>query len=215
MAAKKKVGGRSTAAKARASKTVKKTKAAVKARGAGGKGAKKKIEGATAMKSPRNIAKKLTVASRGRRKPVVASAPAKGKKSAVRSRGAAKSAAKKVAKSQVAQSVLPVSKVAKPTKKTRTKSDVVGVLSLATSLSRKEVKSVMEALNELVAYDLSNKGPGDFRLNDLVKISYVKKKATKSRKGTSPFTGEPMTFKAKPSRSYVKVRVLKSLKNMV
>jgi DNA-binding protein HU-beta len=40
----------------------------------------------------------------------------------------------------------------------------------------------------------------------------VHKPATKSRKGTNPFTGEPMTFAAKPARNIVKIRALKKLK---
>jgi hypothetical protein len=50
-----------------------------------------------------------------------------------------------------------------------------------------------------------------------------KKPSTKSeilghisdKKGINPFTKEPMTFKAKPARSVVKVLPLKGLKDMV
>lgn len=218
MAAKKKVGRKSKAVKNKASAVAKKTKPAASSRAATsqvrsrGRPPKKKIEGATAVKSPRELAKKLTVAARGRRKPTAA---AQLEKSTTR-RGRAAAAKVSGTKSRVKiqDTVIPVSKVAKPVSKTRTKSDVVGVLALATSLSRKEVKSVLNALNELVEYDLSSKGPGDFRFNDLIKIAYVKKKATKSHKGVSPFTGKTITYKAKPARKYIRVRILKSLKNL-
>jgi nucleoid DNA-binding protein len=48
-----------------------------------------------------------------------------------------------------------------------------------------------------------------------MKVTVVRKPATKARKGTNPFTGEEMTFKAKPARNVVKVRALKALKDMV
>ncbi len=41
------------------------------------------------------------------------------------------------------------------------------------------------------------------------------KPATKSRKGTNPFTGEPMTFQAKPATKTVKVTPLKAFKDVV
>ena len=49
----------------------------------------------------------------------------------------------------------------------------------------------------------------------LMKIKVVRKPATKARKGVNPFTGEAMTFKAKPARNVVKVLPLKALKDMV
>jgi nucleoid DNA-binding protein len=36
----------------------------------------------------------------------------------------------------------------------------------------------------------------------------------KSRKGTNPFTGEPMVFAAKPACNVVKIRPLKKLKDI-
>ena len=56
------------------------------------------------------------------------------------------------------------------------------------------------------------KGPGVFIFPDIAKFHLVHKPATKSRKGTNPFTGEPMTFAAKPARNIVKIRALKKLK---
>jgi DNA-binding protein HU-beta len=41
------------------------------------------------------------------------------------------------------------------------------------------------------------------------------KPATKPRKGVNPFTGQEMMFKAKPARNVVRIRPLKSLKDMV
>jgi nucleoid DNA-binding protein len=48
-----------------------------------------------------------------------------------------------------------------------------------------------------------------------MKVTVVRKPATKERPGKNPFTGEMITIKAKPARNVVKVRPLKTLKAMV
>jgi hypothetical protein len=48
-----------------------------------------------------------------------------------------------------------------------------------------------------------------------MKVTVVRKPATKARKGINPFTKEEVMFKAKPARNVVKVRPLKNLKAMV
>ncbi len=101
-------------------------------------------------------------------------------------------------------------KVSKP----RTKSQVLATLSDNTGLSKKEIGVVFSTLGELIGNDLK-KGPGTFTVPGLMKVTVVRKPATKARKGTNPFTGEEMTFKAKPARNVVKVRPLKALKDMV
>jgi nucleoid DNA-binding protein len=98
--------------------------------------------------------------------------------------------------------------------KTRTKSQVLASISDNTGLSKKEVSALFETLGELIGHDLK-KGPGTFTVPGLMKVTVVRKPATKARKGTNPFTGEEMTFKAKPARNVVKVRALKALKDMV
>ena len=47
-----------------------------------------------------------------------------------------------------------------------------------------------------------------------MKINVIQKPATKARKGINPFTGQEQMFKAKPARRVVKIRPLKSLKDM-
>ena len=47
------------------------------------------------------------------------------------------------------------------------------------------------------------------------KFVVVKKPATKARKGTNPFTGEEMMFKAKPARKIVRARPVKAAKDAV
>ena len=43
----------------------------------------------------------------------------------------------------------------------------------------------------------------------------MKKPATKARKGTNPFTGVEMMFKAKPARKIVRARPVKAAKDAV
>ena len=67
----------------------------------------------------------------------------------------------------------------------------------------------------MIAKDIGRAGPGVFSVPGLMKVTVKKKPATRARKGTNPFTGEEMMFKAKPARKIVKVRPLKALKDMV
>ena len=97
----------------------------------------------------------------------------------------------------------------------RTKSQVFGELAEANELTRKQVASVFDGLATLIKKDLGKRGPGLFTVPGLMKIKVVRKPATKARKGTNPFTGEEMMFKAKPARNVVKVLALKGLKDMV
>ena len=80
-------------------------------------------------------------------------------------------------------------------------------------ISRRQVKAVLEAMATIGYKEL--KRNGIFTVPGFAKFRVVKKPATKEREGKNPFTGEPMTIKAKPARNVVKVRPLKKLKDMV
>lgn len=95
------------------------------------------------------------------------------------------------------------------------KSDVLNTLAQDTELSRKQVAGVLDALSALIARNVGKKGPGVFAVPGLMKITVQHKPATKPRKGINPFTGQEMMFKAKPARNVVRIRPLKSLKDMV
>ena len=94
-----------------------------------------------------------------------------------------------------------------------TKSEVLTQISKDTSLSRKQVASVFDSLSGVIKKSL--RGNGLFTMPGLMKLKVVKKPATKQREGVNPFTGEKMTFKAKPASKKVRVLPLKSLKAMV
>jgi nucleoid DNA-binding protein len=94
-----------------------------------------------------------------------------------------------------------------------TKSDILNAISKDTDLSRKQVAAVFDSLNGVIKKSL--RGNGLFTMPGLMKIKVVKKPATKAREGVNPFTGEKMTFKAKPASKKVRVLPLKALKAMV
>ncbi len=73
---------------------------------------------------------------------------------------------------------------------------------------RKQVAYMFDGLADMIKKDLGKRGPGTFSVPGLMKIKVVRKPATKARKGTNPFTGEEMMFKAKPARNVVKVLAL-------
>lgn len=50
---------------------------------------------------------------------------------------------------------------------------------------------------------------------DLLSLVVIKEPATKARKGTNPFNGQPMMFKAKPARKIVRARPGKAAKDAV
>jgi DNA-binding protein HU-beta len=94
-----------------------------------------------------------------------------------------------------------------------TKSEVLTQLSKDTGLSRKQINGVFDSLSGVIKKSL--KSNGLFTMPGLLKMKVVKKPATKAREGINPFTGEKMTFKAKPASKKVRVMPLKSLKGMV
>ena len=131
---------------------------------------------------------------------------------------AAKKATKKTArKTTTRKAAAPAAKrTAKITAASapRRKGEIYNVIAEQTELTRKQVVSVFDSLSEMLAADLSKKGPKIALIPGLAKIVVQHKPATKARKGINPFTGLEATFKAKPARSVVKVRALKSLKDM-
>jgi nucleoid DNA-binding protein len=94
-----------------------------------------------------------------------------------------------------------------------TKSEILAQISKDTDLSKRQVAAVFESLDGVIRKSL--KSVGLFTMPGLLKMKVVKRPATKAREGVNPFTGEKMTFKAKPASKKVRVMPLKSLKGMV
>jgi len=122
-------------------------------------------------------------------------------------------ATKKVIKKAVAvkakSSIKPLA-----VKKPFSKSEIINSIAEMVVLSKKQAATAIESLTHIIKAHLSKKGPGVFVFPDIAKFLLVRKPATKSRKGTNPFTGEPTTFAAKPARNVVKIRPLKKLKDI-
>jgi nucleoid DNA-binding protein len=102
-------------------------------------------------------------------------------------------------------------------KKPLTKSEILNAIAAETELTRKQVSAVLEALSGQIKKSLGNRGPGVFAIPGLVKIEKKKVPARPARKGVpNPFKpGEMMDIAAKPASTKIKVRALKSLKDMV
>mgnify|MGYP000597255995 CR=1 FL=1 len=94
-----------------------------------------------------------------------------------------------------------------------TKSQLIEKIATETEISKKEVKGVLETLASIGYKEL--KKSGVFLLPGFAKFVVIKKPATKARKGVNPFTGEAMTFKAKPARKIVRARPVKAAKDAV
>ena len=94
-----------------------------------------------------------------------------------------------------------------------TKSEILAHIAKDTELSKKQAGAVFDSLHGLIKKSL--RGSGLFTIPGLLKLKVVKKPATKARDGVNPFTGEKMTFKAKPASKKVRAVALKSLKSMV
>lgn len=148
--------------------------------------------------------------------PKAAAPKAAAAKKAPAAKAAPKVAAKKVAAPKAAAKKAPAVKAApavvKPIAERQNKTQILQQIADATELSKKQVQAVLDELTNVIEGHIKKKGIGEFVLPGLLKITTVKKPATKARKGINPFTGEEVTFKAKPASTSVKVRPLKKLK---
>jgi nucleoid DNA-binding protein len=83
--------------------------------------------------------------------------------------------------------------------------------------SRRDANKFLDLLwpivSELALKDTKKKKPGSVPLGHLGRLKMRFKAATKSRKGTNPFTGEPATFKAKPATLQPRFTAGKALKD--
>lgn len=96
-----------------------------------------------------------------------------------------------------------------------TQTQILNEIAEKTSLSKRQIKEVLGELEIIMARHIKKGAAGQFVMPGLFKVTTVRKKATKARKGINPFTKEPTVFKAKPARTVVKIRPLKKLKDMV
>lgn len=95
------------------------------------------------------------------------------------------------------------------------KSGMIKIMTENLGVPRKSVADMLDCFTLIIEKHVKSGGPGKFVLPGLMKISVVKKPARPARKGINPFTGEEITFKAKPAYKAVKIKALKKLKEMV
>jgi nucleoid DNA-binding protein len=106
-------------------------------------------------------------------------------------------------------------KKASAAKRAPTKSQIFSQIAEETELSKRDVEAVFDSLHGLIEKNLKPRGPQTFTIPGLMKIAVKKKPAQKSRIGRNPATGEEITIPAKPASKTVKVRPLKTLKEMI
>jgi nucleoid DNA-binding protein len=119
---------------------------------------------------------------------------------------------------KVAKALKPsTSKSAKPTKSRASmkKTELFTILAEAAQIRKNQVEALFTSLSDVIASQLSKKGPQQFIIPGIAKIVVRHKPATKARKGVNGLTGQEMIVKAKPARNVVKIRPLKKLKEMV
>ena len=134
------------------------------------------------------------------------------KKAAPKKAAPKKVAAKKAVAKPAAAKAAPKRKTTAISEK-MTKTQILNEIATNTELNRKQVASVLDELELLIERSIKKRALGEFTIPGLMKITTVKKPATKARKGINSFTGEETTFKAKPASVAVKVRPLKKLKD--
>jgi nucleoid DNA-binding protein len=105
--------------------------------------------------------------------------------------------------------------MAKVAKKAPTKTEILQNIANATDLSKKQVAAVLDAMTEEVRKNLGPRGIGIFTIPGLLKIEKKKVPARPAQKGVlNPFTKELQDRPAKPAYNKVKLRALRSLKEM-
>lgn len=84
------------------------------------------------------------------------------------------------------------------------------------TFSRRDASKFLDILwpvvSDLALKDTKKSVPGSVPLGPLGRLKMRYKGATKARKGTNPFTGEPTTFKAKPATLQPRFTASKALK---
>lgn len=88
-----------------------------------------------------------------------------------------------------------------------TKTEMLSALSEVTGLSKKDVKTLLDAMTEMAYKEV--KKNGEFSLSGLGKLVKVNRKA---REGRNPATGEAIKI---PAKTVVKFRVAKAAKEAV
>ena len=99
------------------------------------------------------------------------------------------------------------------TKKGLSRVELTNELADKTGLKSKEIKSVFEALEEVMKKELKKGHP--VSISGLFKVVVKDKAARPARTMKSPFSGEMIKVAAKPASKAIKIKPSKVLKDMV
>ena len=94
-----------------------------------------------------------------------------------------------------------------------TQTQLADAIADRAGLSRAQVKSAIQALEEIVLDEIGN--AEKVRVGNLVQLTVRLKPPTKERMGRNPATGEEITISAKPAAVDVRARVLAKTKAAV
>jgi len=105
----------------------------------------------------------------------------------------------------------------KAAKKPLTKTQLLSAVADDSGMTKDNVATVFDSLETVIRKQIGKNGAGCITLLGLIKINKDKKPARAAKKGVpNPFKpGELMDVAAKPASNVVKVRALKTLKEMV
>ncbi len=99
--------------------------------------------------------------------------------------------------------------------KRMTKAQIMSELAEKTGLNKKDVASVFDELRGLIQKELSEPGPGEFVIPDLLKLKVRKVPPQPAGERMDPFTKQMRHFDEKPASMKVRATPLKKLKDLV
>lgn len=94
-----------------------------------------------------------------------------------------------------------------------TQAQIKSEIARRLKIPKSSVDAVLGTQHDVIGDELRRSGSAT--VPGIVKLTVKRKKATKARRGTSPFDGTPMTFKAKPARDVVRARPLAAIKDSI
>jgi nucleoid DNA-binding protein len=98
----------------------------------------------------------------------------------------------------------------------QTKMQILRAISEVTGLPIAQVREVFLSASHLAKCHLIKNGSGEFTVPEMaIKVVRKTKPATKQRQGRNPLTGETIMIPAKPKREIIRVKPLKSLKEVL
>lgn len=98
--------------------------------------------------------------------------------------------------------------------KRMTKAAVISELAQRTDLSKKQVASVFEALQGMISRELGRRGPWEFVIPDMMKLTLKKTPAKPNHPVRMPGTND-VEIRDVPAKKKLRVTPLKKLKDLV